>query len=408
MASPPPTRLDRPTAVAFAGAFLAIALTYVAIFVVPPLITVFVDDVGLSHAEAGALMSLFLIGYAVASVFTGQLTDRFGAINVMLAGLALAAVSSVVFAATDELAVFFVSRLSVGIAIALIYAPGITFVTRLLPEEQVNRGIGIYFAGVTAGVTIAFVVTPLLEDAGTWRWPFIVAAIAGGVGAVMFWLMARPVAARVSRPPAQSKQDSVRIRDLLGNGPFLSVCAALFAGMFVAYGALTWIAPFFDEVAGFSPEQISLALGVAVALGIVATLVAGWASDLTGRPVMVAGVAFAMVGSVIVLGIVDEISFELAVVIAIIATFGATGGLVPLFALPSMVVSPQAVPSAVGIGTSAAMSGAIASTFVGGWLVGLTDGYVVPFSLYFVATVVSVAVIFPLAAATLDRGDRAS
>lgn len=397
MPDAPSPRLDRAAAVAFAGAFLAVALVYIAAFVVPPLITVFVDDLGLSHTEAGILMSAFLAGYAAASLVSGQLTDRLGAVGVMTAGLALAAAATFLFIASDSLAVFLVSRVGVGVAAALIYSPGIVFVARLLPERQLNRGIGVYFCGLSAGVTVSFALTPLLEDAGSWRLPFVVFGIVIALGTAAFVAMARPVAGRVAERDPVSSAAGVPTRDLLVSGPFLRVCAALFVAMFVAYGVFTWIPPFFDESAGFSAGQISLALGISVAMGMPATLIAGWASDRSGRPLMVAGVAYAMVGTLIVLAAVDQISFALATVMAIVAAFGATGGLVPLFALPSMVVSARAGARATGLATAAAMAGAIVSTFVGGQLVESTDGYAIPFVLYAAAMAAALVVFFPLA-----------
>ena len=73
MTAAPSTRLDRKAIVAFIAAFLAVGLTYISVFIVPPLITVFVDDLGLSHSQAGTLMSVYLAGYAVISLVCGQL-----------------------------------------------------------------------------------------------------------------------------------------------------------------------------------------------------------------------------------------------------------------------------------------------------------------------------------------------
>ncbi len=406
MAAAPSPRLDRTAAVAFAGAFLAVGLTYVAVFVVPPLITVFVDDLGLSHSQAGALMSVYLVGYAATSLVCGQLADRYGAVRVMGIGLALAGVSTLLFAATDDLAVFLVSRLGVGVATGLVYAPGIAFVARLLPARRVSTGVGVYLAGLSAGVTVAFLATPLLEDAYGWRWPFIIFGGAILAGTVVFVLMARPATARASRPAEVTHSEPIATRELIADPAFLRVCGALFIAMFVAYGVFTWIPPYFDESAGFSASQISVALAISVAVGMPATVLAGWASDRTGRPLVIASVGFAMAVTLVVLAAADEISFGLATMMAVVATFGVTGGLIPLFVLPGMVVKPDAAAKATGIATSAAMCGAIVSTFLGGWLVELTDGYALPFLVYVAATAVALIVVFPMAAATIRKRQR--
>ena len=401
MAAAPSTRLDRKAMVAFIAAFLAVGLTYIAVFIVPPLITVFVDDLGLSHSQAGTLMSVYLAGYAVISLVCGQLADRFGAVRVMGTGVVLAGAATLLFAVSDNYAVFLFSRAIVGVATGLIYAPGIAFVARLLPQRQLSTGVGVYLSGLSAGITVAFFVTPLLEDAYGWRRPFAVFGIVILVGAALFYVMARPVSAQASRPAEFLPEEGVPTRELVTAPAFLKVCAALFVAMFVAFGVLTWIPPFFDEVAGFSASQISFALGISVAVGMPATVIAGWASDRTGRPLAVAGVGFGMTVSLLVLAAVDQISFGLATLMAIVAAFGVTGGLIPLFALPAMVVKPEATAAATGIATSAAMCGAIVSTFLGGWLVGVTDGYAVPFVIYVAAAGLALVVFFPVAAVTV-------
>lgn len=396
--------LDRAATVAFTGAFLAVGVVYMAVFVVPPLITVFVDDLGLSYSQAGALMSVYLVGYALTSLVCGQLADRFGAVQVMTIGLALASASTFLFAATDDFAVFLVSRVGVGVATGLVYATGITFVASLLPQRRLSTGVGVYLAGLSAGVTVAFLVTPLLEDAYGWRAPFVAIGITILIGTIAFFAMANPVSARTSPPATAGLDETVSTRQLVADPAFLRVCATLFVAMFVAYGVYTWIPPYLDESAGFSVGQISAALAISFAVGMPATIIAGWASDRTGRPMLIAGIGFAMALTLIVLAAADQISFGLATMITIIASFGVTGGLIPLFALPAMITAPANAAKAMGMATSAAIAGAIASTFLGGWMVEKTDGYAVPFVVYAAATAVAVIVFFPAAATAVRRG----
>lgn len=386
---------------AFAGAFVAVGLVYLGVFVVPPLITVFTDDLGLSHSESGLLMSIYLIAYALTSFTSGPLADRFGAAQVMFAGTVIVGLSSLLFMATTSLGVFLVARFGVGIGTALVYAPGITFAARLLPPRRMTTGIGLYLSGLSAGVTLAFLITPLLEDALSWRWPFVVAGIACVLGAVVFAVLAFPLSRPAPAPTSDTR--AVDLGSLLRNVPFLKVSLGLFASMFVAYGVFTWVPPYLDESAGLSTGQLSLALTLAVALGIPATLLAGWLADRTGRPVLVASVGMGMAATLLVLAALDDISFGLAMAMTVIATAGVTGGLIPLFALPAATVDPSGAARATGLATSFAMAGAIVSTYLGGALVGATDGYGLPFVVYVAMTAVAVLLLLPLAAQALAR-----
>ncbi len=406
MAVTPSARIDRATAVAFLGAFLALGLVFVVVFVVPPLISVFVDDLGLTHSQAGDLMTAYLVGYVLISLVAGQLGDRFGALTVMASGLALGVASTFLFALTENLAVFLVARVGIGIATGLVFAPGIAFVARLLPRQHINKGVGFYTAGLSVGILIVFLTTPLIEEAADWRIAVITFGIAAGVGTLLFILATLPVSWRASRAADVTTEPGIPTKELLADRSFWRVCAALFMAMFVTYGVYTWIAPYFDETAGFSASQISLALAVSVAAGIPATLLAGWISDRSGRPLLVSGISFAMVATLVVLAASDEISFAVATFVAIIATFGTAGGLVPLFVLPSRVVAPASAAKATGIATAVAMSGALISTLVGGRLVEWTDGYTVPFIVYVVAMAAMVTLVFPQASSAVRHRQR--
>ena len=401
MADIPSTRVDRAAAVAFLGAFLALGLVFVAIFVVPPLITVFVDDLGFSHSQAGDLMTAYLVGYVLLSLVAGQLADRYGAITVMASGLALAAASTFLFAATDNFGVFLVARLGIGAATGLVYAPGIAFVVRLLPRRQLSTGVGIFSSGLSVGILFVFLATPLLEEAASWRWAVVAYGVAMVIGTAVFIGATRPVSSRASRAVDFSSDPGVPTRQLVTDSSFLRICAALFMAMFVAYGVYTWIAPYFDETAGFSARQISLALAVSVAAGIPATLLGGWLSDRTGRPLLVSGSSLAMVAVLVVLAASDQIAFGVATLVALVATFGAAGALVPLFSLPAKVVTAGTAAKATGIATAAGMSGALVSTLLGGRLVEATDGYTVAFIVYVAAAAAALIVVFPLASLAL-------
>jgi predicted MFS family arabinose efflux permease len=328
---------------------------------------------------------------------------RLGAPATIGIGLLLAAAATLAFPVTTDLAIWLSLRAVVGLATALIYAPGITYVLRLLPPERGTSGVGLYFAGLSVGVTIVFLVTPGLEEALGWRWPFYIFG-----GAILAFGLAFAVLAWPTKRLGRSSADGHPrngVGRLARNGPFLAVCGALLVAMFVAYGVYTWIAPWLDEVGGFSASQVSAALGLALAIGIPATLLAGWLTDRSGRPMVIAGAFFIPATALIVLAIGDQVSYSVAVLVAVIASFGVTGGLSPLFVLPRIVVSDDLVGMATGVATTAAIIGAILSTYLGGLLIEVTDGYSVTMTVYAVSTVAAVFVLFPLAAARIRRGN---
>lgn len=390
---------------AISGAALAVGLSYLVIFSVPPLITTFVDDLGLTHSQAGALMSVCLGGFLVSSFFSGRLARRYGPIPVAVSGLVLCGIASIGFGLTDSLGVFLVCRAAVGVAGGLIYAPGVTYVTAQLPASRANVGVGVFLCGLSIGSTIAFFATRLLADALDWRWPSWIYGVTVLLGAVVVHLVSGPTSSPGSRAVAAA---ATPLRTLFASRPFRLLLLALFGGLFVAYGVFTWVPPYLDESAGFSPAEISLVSALMTLAGIPATFGLGLLADRTGRPLAVGAAALALPTLLVVFALTATPSPAVATVVAAAAAFGVSGGLTPLYAQPPVLFGTQGGASASGIAASSAMAGAVTSTYLGGWIVGATDGYTVAFWIYAVAAAVTGLALVPLVAASLGRVRRAA
>ncbi len=382
---------------AVGGAALAVGLVYVAIFAVPPLIAVFVDDLGLSHAQAGVLMSACLGGFLIGSIVSGRVASRFGTRPTIVAALLLCAIATLCFPIGSSFAGFVACRVAVGVAGGLVYAPGLTFALSLLPARKANVGVGVFLAGLSLGSTLAFFATPLLEGALDWRLPF--RAFGGAIlaGTLAVWLLMRsaPPGAVANAGPAGV------MRELFANRNLLALCGTIFVSLFVAYGVFTWIPPYLDEQAGFSRSQISLTAMLMTIVGIPATLAAGWLADRTRRPLLVAGISLLLPATVVVLAMTDEISHATATAIAAVSAFGVTGGLIPLYALPPALTHDDAGASASGLAAAFGMAGGIASTYLGGYLIGATGSYGLAFTAYAIAAAAIAFVLLPLLALRL-------
>jgi predicted MFS family arabinose efflux permease len=382
------------------GGPLAVGLSYLVIFAVPPLITTFVDDLGLSHSQAGALMSVCLGGFLVSSFFSGRLARRFGPVPVIVAGLVLCGIASICFGLAESLPAWLVCRAAIGVAGGLIYAPGVTFVTSLLPPARANIGVGVFLCGLSIGGTVAFFATRLLADALDWRWPSWIYGAACLAGAAVVLVVSGPSSPRGSRAIAAA---GTPLRKLFASRPFALLLLCLFGGLFVAYGVFTWIPPYLDESAGFSTAQISLVSALMTLVGIPATFGFGWLADRGARPLLLASVGLALPVLLVVFALTTTPPPGLAAIVAAAAAFGISGGLAPLYALPPVLFGAAGGATASGIAASSAMAGAVTSTYLGGWIVGATDGYDVAFWIYAVAAGAAGFVLVPLVAASLGR-----
>jgi len=391
-------RAGRQPWVGVAGAAVSIGLLYVPVFAVPPLITTFIDDLGLSHPEAGALMSVFLGGFLVTSAVSGRLIARFGPTRLIVGGLLLGGAASISFALTEAGYLFLLWRAMLGVAVGLAYAPGMTFVTWLLPVRRANLGVGVFLCGLSSGIVVSFFSTRLLAEALGWRWPFWIFGAAALAGAALFRAVC---GAGQSRDGHRDTTDRIPIRALLASPTFRLLLAALFVAMFVLYGVFTWVAPYLDESAGFSAAQISFAAGLMALTGIPASLGSGWLASRTGRPLAVALAGHCLSLLLVVFALSSSLPLAGATAVATLSAFGVTFGTSPMYAVPALLFG-RAAGGASGLAAAVAMTGAVTSTYAGGWIVG-ASGYGAAFWVYTAAAAAAALVIVPLAARSMHR-----
>lgn len=357
----------RSAGVAALGPVVAIGALYTTIFTVPPLIApVFHDRLGFSFATAGLLMTLYLAAFAAVSLPAGMLADRFGPARVIVGGLVLAGGASLLFPVFHSLAWFLVLRFLIGAGTALAYTPCIALVRSLLPPEKAHASVGWFSVGLTCGITLAYFTTPRIAAAIGWEWPFRIFGLVSLAGVAALALVPRSgwtgAGATLGNPLRG-------MGSLLANRRLLVVSAALFMTMFVLYGLLTYTQPFLDKVGEFSASGTSYA-GLAVsAASIPASIVGGWLADRLGRPAVVMAVFSSVSAVVVLVAFLPHGAGAALVVVAVIAVFASSVSLVPLFTLPSLAVPPAEAGVATGLATTVGISGAILSTYLGGWIV---------------------------------------
>ena len=382
-----------------AAACITVAALYSTIFTVPPLIApIFHDRLGLSFADAGLLMTIYLAAFAAVSLPAGLLADRFGPAKVMAAGLALAGGASILFPVSHSLGWFLLLRAAVGAGTALVYTPGIALVRALLPPGKAHVGVGLFSVGLTAGLTAAYFATPRIEQAIGWEWPFRLAGCLTIGSLVALTLVPRRGWVGGSAPLGNPLAGMGR---LFRNRMLTIVSVALFLNMFVLYGVLTYLQSFLDKDGHFSASGLSNSGLVIAASSIPASIIGGWLADKLRRPAELMAI-FSLGSAVIVLlWLLPHGNGALLVTIAVVSVFASSASVVPLFTLPSLAVPEADAGVATGLATTVGMAGAILSTYLGGWIIDWT-GFGVAF-LVFAAVAAATALTAPLIRAQLGR-----
>ncbi|MEJ2710356.1 MAG: MFS transporter [Anaerolineales bacterium] len=132
---------------------------------------------GIGMTQVGVIFGMFSISSVIGSMFGGALADRMGRKGMLLFGLVMSATSSLLMGVINQIELFYVVTLFVGILSNAGGPAQQAMVADLLPEKQRAEGFGILRVVVNLAVTIGPVIGGLLA-AQSYLWLFISDAIA--------------------------------------------------------------------------------------------------------------------------------------------------------------------------------------------------------------------------------------
>lgn len=233
------------------------------------------DDLDISIAVAGQLMTVYSIAYAVGSpflvVFSGRLIRR----NVVLLGLALMLVGVVASASATSTPVLYLTRIIVAFGAAL-YTPTAALVALTIsPPDRRMRGLSLVLSGLTIAQIVGIPIGTYLGGAFGWRWGMLVAAPTAAIALAM---VARLVPRDVPFHPPTFATFGQALRDWR-LGLVISVMAVMGSGQFMV---TTYIAPLIAEKTGAGSDIITMMFIIFGFAAMTGTIIGGRMGDRLG------------------------------------------------------------------------------------------------------------------------------
>jgi MFS family permease len=334
---------------------------------IAPLLPDYVDQLGLSKAEAGVLSASYAAGTLLASLPAGFVASRVGPRRSVICGLLLLGVSSLVFGLVDEINLLDAARFTQGIAGALIWAGAMTWLITSSPEESRGQVIGAALGTAVAGALLGPVIGAVAASVGT-----------GPVfGSVLFISLALAFAAsRLPEVRAPERQALREVVSTMVSRPILN--GALFVAVpSVMFGAIEVLVPLRIDSLGGGHGVIAAGFIGGAALEAVLAPLAGRLSDGVGRRLpYVSGLmicAFAMVA----IALAHSLGTVLAALI--LTSLGAGLCFAPALTLLSDVAESSSLHQgfAAGLSNMAWASGQVVGG-IGGGVVASRTGYGAP------------------------------
>jgi MFS family permease len=240
---------------------------------IAPLLPDYVDQLGLSKAQAGILSASYAAGTLLASLPAGFVASRVGPRRTVIAGLLLLGVSSLLFGQVDEIDLLDATRFTQGIAGALIWAGALTWLITSAPEESRGSVIGTALGTAVAGALLGPALGALAGSVGT-------ELVFGSV--LVVTLMLAYAASRLPEARAPKRQSLREVVATMLSKPILDG-AAFVAVPSVMFGAIEVLVPLRIDSLGGGHGVIAAGFIGGAALEAVLAPIAGRASDRIGR-----------------------------------------------------------------------------------------------------------------------------
>jgi DHA1 family putative efflux transporter-like MFS transporter len=376
---------------------LSLVALYINIFSIPPITLLLIRETGITHFQAGMLMTVYTVSYCVGNIFAGMLSDKYGAKIIMVSGLLLAFFSSMMFTSTNSFHVMLVSRGLIGLSAASMTSPCMIYLLSFLPPRKRGLGVSGHLSSLTLGSGIVLLMTPLLIRSWPWRPLLQLYALLGLIPSLLFLFWGKGL----PRGTTPSHSVSGLSKASILNGPVLLLSAILFVTLFQIGGTLTWLAPWLEERCLLSPIEVGVGAMTFALAGIPSAILGGYLSSRDSPDRRERIVRLSMAGMLISASTVAFVwletyrSFPLILTVIVLSRWGSFMSMGPLLSMVPKLVHPSLSGLAVGFTNSVALAGGFLSSLLGGYVIERTGQYRLIWLLFGVTLLVSTFVLHP-------------
>jgi ACS family hexuronate transporter-like MFS transporter len=350
-------------------AFLATVINYLDRQTLSVMAPVLVEKFHLSAVTYSQIIFAFMLAYTLMNGVSGRLLDRLGSkigYALTIAWWSTAEVLHAFSAGALSLGVF---RFLLGFGEAGNYPAGVKVIAEWFPVEERSLASGIFNSGAAIGAILAPPLLAWIVLSAGWRTAFVVIGLLGFV-----WLAAWVVFYRKPQVTTWEAQ-RVPVRTLLRSRFLWQFTLSKVFSDPVWYFYTFWFPEYLKITQGFSLRQIGETAWIPFVTAAIGNLAGGaafsgllrlgWATAMTRRIAIVI-FSMLMVSAVFVGGRHNP---AVCITLISIATFGYSGALANLLAVPGDVFPTGAVASIWGFASMGSGFGAMVFSLLTGWLV---------------------------------------
>lgn len=146
-------------------------------------------EFSMTNTEAGAVVSLFFVGYAVMQIPAGFLVKKLGTRIVFPIFMILTSLFTGLLGTTGSALAMKLNRLALGIAEAPLPVTMLSTMNRWFPTQEKGTAVGLFLAAAKFGPVIVPPLGALIIATLGWQYVFFICALPGLVFAVLWYFL---------------------------------------------------------------------------------------------------------------------------------------------------------------------------------------------------------------------------
>jgi sugar phosphate permease len=260
------------------GAWMAFLLSYVDRVAWSSVAAPVGQSMGLPVSLLGAFVTAFYIGYVVANVGGGLLTDTIGARRMLTFALIPLGIATFCFGYAHSLMTGIALQVVMGVTAGADYAAGMKIIASWFQRER-GLAMGIYGTATSLALVISNATVPSISQAYGWQSAFHLLGLVTLAWGVVCFLMLRDSPNRNSDAPITRSE----VYGLLKNRNLVLISLAGFAGFWATVGFGAWGNALMTRQYGISPVTAGAILATFGIGAVISKPLLGWIRDLIGE-----------------------------------------------------------------------------------------------------------------------------
>ena len=237
------------------------------------------EELGLSDAKFGFVVTAFMVGYFATSPLFGALGDRLPRRGLIALGVAVWSLATVASGFTTTFAAMIAARVVVGVGEASYATLAPTIIDDLATPEKKNRWLAFFYVAIPVGSALGYLVGGQLEHAFGWRSAFFIAGGPGLVLALLALAIEEPKRA-IRAPQDKAASFSATALRLFRIPLYRDTVVGYTAQTFALGGFAAWAPKYLYRTLGLDLQTADYWFGlILVIAGLFATFIGGQLGD---------------------------------------------------------------------------------------------------------------------------------